>query len=201
MIKGLVYDIEADGLVADSTLVYCIVGCNLSTSTYKILVNGDIVSDYELKQINKFLDKDGLRAEYITDKNVPDLFLSNERPVICHNQIFYDLLMLKKFYNLDLRTVLGERNIVDTYVMSQALNPDRPMPKGCPTSVKNPVTNKLQKIGPHGLESWGYRVGYKKIQIDDWRYFDVDKVKRCLVDVQINIKTYIELLKEAGMYV
>jgi hypothetical protein len=83
--------------------------------------------------------------------------------------------------------------------MSQVLNPDRELPRGCPTTIRNPVTNKSKAIGPHGLEAWGYRVGYKKVEIHDWREFTPEMIERCEMDVTINEKVYKALLKEAGL--
>ena len=172
----LVFDCEANGLLDEVTEVHCICGVPLATA--------DI--------------KPTLYEESLNRKNVLALFSSYNK-IIGHNIIGYDIPLIKMFYGIDLIELKGIENIVDTYVISQVLNPDRTLPKGCPISVFNPVTKRIKKIGPHGLESWGYRVGFKKIEVFDWRFFDDNMLKRCLVDIDINKLTYFELMKEAGI--
>lgn len=175
--NNLVFDLEADGLLEDSTVVHCICG--------------------------KYLDQDGIFSKFTlhSDHLNKDYILKcfSNKKIIGHNIVAYDLPMIKKFYDIDLIDLVGIENIVDTYILSQLLYPDRQLPKGCPTSVFNPVTKRHKKIGPHGLESWGYRVGHKKIEIHDWRYFDDAMLDRCETDVLINEKVYYKLLEEAGL--
>ena len=76
--------------------------------------------------------------------------------LIAHNQINYDLLVMKLMYGLDyeinefdssLCKINGrEVQIIDTMVLSKVMNPDR--------------------FGGHGIEAWGDRLGLEKI---DWR--------------------------------
>lgn len=173
--KRLVWDVEANGLLDTVTSIHCIVS-----------------KDIDTKEVTR-LYEDTLKPD-----NIIHLF-KNATKIICHNEISFDIPLLKMFYGIDLVQLLGKEAIEDTYLWSKVLYPDRPMPKGCPTSIKNPVTNTLKRIGPHGLESWGYRVGEKKVEIHDWRFFDEDMLKRCEVDVEINERTYYMLLKEAGI--
>lgn len=176
MREKIVFDIEADGLLEDATTIHCICG--------KYIDHSGIFSKFSL--YGDHLGKDELLKVF--DGTV----------IIGHNIINYDIPMIKKFYNVDLIELLGIENIVDTYILSQLLYPDRQLPKGCPTSIFNPITRKNKIIGPHGLESWGYRVGHKKIEIHDWRYFDDGMLSRCEGDVIINEKVYFALMKEAG---
>ena len=173
----LVFDIEANGLYEDATTIHCICG--------KYLDQEGIFSKFSLYS-------DHLTADYITK-------CFSGKKIIGHNIINYDIPMIKKFYGVDLIELVGIENIVDTYILSQLLYPDRQLPKGCPQVVFNPITRKSKKIGPHGLESWGYRVGYKKIEIHDWRTFDENMLDRCETDVLINEKVYYKLLEEAGL--
>jgi hypothetical protein len=171
----IVFDIEADGLYDDATLIHCI-----CTETVNSSIKGEIYGDALLP------------------KNVISLFPKGSK-IIGHNIINYDIPMIKKFYGIDLIGIIGIENIVDTYVLSQLLFPDRQLPKGCPTSIYNPITRKQKKIGPHSLEAWGYRVGFKKIEIHDWRFFDDDMLSRCQADVHINKLAYLKMLEEAGL--
>lgn len=170
----LCYDVEANGLLDEVTSVHCLCGIDINTKEEFVLAESSL-----------------------TSKNVFTLFSKYDK-VICHNQIGYDIPLIKKMLGIDLLSMFNPSQLVDTYIWSCALWPDRVLPKGCPTSIKNPVTGRSKKIGPHGLEAWGYRVGNKKIEIHDWREYTPEILIRCLVDVDINIKTYYELLKEIG---
>lgn len=170
----LVWDIEANGLLEESTKIWCLCA--------KII-------GYD-KPIR-------FHGHELSEGIIEPLF--SNKIIIGHNIINYDIPMIRKFYGLDLIDLVGKDNIIDTYLWSQVLYPDRPMPKGCPEVVKNPVTNRVQKIGPHGLESWGYRVGRKKVEIHDWLTYDPSIITRCEEDVAINEQVYYMLLKEAGI--
>ena len=169
----LVFDIEANGLLEDSTEIWCICG--------------------------KWVDRDGRFS--LSDKDGDLNFIHNLLDtdlLIGHNIINYDIPMIRKFYGIDLIETLGIERICDTYILSQLLYPDRQLPKGCPESIYNPVLKKSKKVGPHSLEAWGYRCGHKKIEIHDWRTFTPDIITRCEVDVDINVETYFKLMKEVG---
>jgi len=174
-VKKIVFDLEADGLLEDAASLHCICG-------------KEVGSD------NKF----SLYLNNLNQESITAQFLLYDR-IIGHNILAYDIPMIKKFYNVDLINLFGIENIVDTYVLSRLLHPDRELPKGCPTVIKNPVSGKSKKIGPHGLEAWGYRVGHKKIEIHDWRFFTEEIIDRCQTDCMINELVYFELMKEAGI--
>jgi hypothetical protein len=171
----VVFDIEANGLLDDVSEVWCISFKNIDTQ-----------------------DSMTLSGDTLTADNIRQAFSLKDR-IIGHNIICYDLPLLKKMYNLDLISILGKEAIVDTLLLSQVLNPDRELPRGCPTTIRNPVTKRGKAVTPHSLEAWGYRVGYKKIEIYDWTTFSPEMLERCEVDVEINEKVYYTLLKEAGL--
>lgn len=173
--KRIVWDIEANGLLHDATKIWCLVAKNIDTKETTKLVGEDL--------------------KYY---NILPIFIGADE-IIGHNIISYDLPMLKLFYDLDIIPFVGKESIVDTYVISKVLNPDREMPKGCPTTIRSEDKKLTKRIGPHGLEAWGYRVGRKKIEIHDWTIFDDNIVNRCETDVDINIDTYFALMSEAGM--
>ena len=172
----LVFDIEANGLLDTVDTVWCMVIKNIDSKDRFIF---DCVSDN------------------LHSSNWIDIFLGNT--IIGHNIISYDIPLLRKMYGIDLVELLGNESIIDTYSYSQVLFPDRPMPKGCPTSLLNPVTNKSKSVGPHGLESWAWRVGERKLAIHDWTTFTPEIIERCKGDVDINEKVYYALVKEAGL--
>lgn len=172
----IVFDIEANGLLDTVDTIWCIATKNIDSIERCLF-------DYRTNTLDPSLWL--------------DVFLGNT--VIGHNIISYDIPLIKMIYGIDLIELLGSDNIIDTYVWSRVLYPDRPMPKGCPTSIHNPVTNKSKKIGPHGLEAWGWRVGERKLEINDWTKFDPSILSRCEGDTLINEKVYYALLKEAGL--
>lgn len=108
--------------------------------------------------------------------------LGEATTLICHNQIGYDLPVLRKLYGF---VPSRETTIVDTYVWSMLLNPDR----------KNPEGYKGEG-GPHSIEAWGFRVGRWKPEHNDWSRFSPEMLHRCAEDVEIQHLVYRELIKE-----
>jgi hypothetical protein len=175
--KFITWDCEANGLLEDATEIWCI--------SYKHSTNSKVVT---------------LSGQDLNPHKVYEVLAHPNLPIIGHNIIGYDIPMIKKFFGIDLVKELGRSKIIDTLIMSQCLHPDRQLPIGCPTSIKNPVTGLSKKITEHSLETWGYRTGRKKIEIHDWRTFTPDIISRCEEDVLITQDTYISLLKEARLY-
>lgn len=92
--------------------------------------------------------------------------------LIGHNILGYDLPVFKALYGWEPRE--GQR-IVDTYVLSRLLDPER---KG------------------HSIEWWGAKFGREKPIHEDWSQFSEGMLHRCEEDVEINYMMYIQLLKE-----
>lgn len=135
-------------------------------------------------------------------------FLKTCRAIACHNLFGYDLRLWKKLSGIEYDMfkdpkcmgTIGDTqvNLYDTLSMSRVLYPDRPLPNGCPDSVLNPVTGKRDRVGPHGLLAWGYRVANKKVQIDDWRNQPLwEYVNRVWEDVLINELVWQSLIDES----
>lgn len=106
-----------------------------------------------------------------------ECFLSMANVIIGHNIINYDLPVLKKLYGF-----VPGGELIDTLIVSRLLNPDRLPVKG----VK----------GAHGLEAWGVRFGRQKPEHEDWSQYSPEMLHRCQEDVEINVLTYHELMKE-----
>lgn len=179
-IKRLVYDIEADGFLREASKIHCIVA-----------------KEVGVEKIYKFY------SSSLTKKNILDMFLDFDQ-IICHNQIFYDIPMIKKFLDIDVYSIYDIEDIIDTYIMSQVLNPDRGLPNGCPTIIRpsgdlKSLGYKSKRVGSHGLESWGWRVGNIKPFVHDWKEFNNEIINRCEQDVIINERAYITMLKEADL--
>jgi len=100
--------------------------------------------------------------------------LSSATKLIGHNLIGYDIPVIKKLAGID----LFNKKIVDTLVLSRLFKPTRE--------------------GNHGLEGWGYRLGFKKgdfgKQEDAWSSYKPEMLEYCKNDVLLNTKVY-EALK------
>lgn len=101
-----------------------------------------------------------------------DLLLSAEK-LIGHNIIGYDIPAIEKLC----KVTLSDKKIVDTLVMSRLFNPTRE--------------------GGHGLESWGYRLGYAKGDFKDFEEYSAEMLEYCVRDVELNTKVYRSLTLEA----
>jgi hypothetical protein len=147
---------------------------------------------------------------YVGDfSEVNNWFCTVPRAVACHNAFGYDMQAFKMLLGTDydmfgdskcMGSINGKQvSMFDTLSMSRTLYPDRPLPRGCPDQVKNPVTGKMKKVGPHGLEAWGMRVANQKVAIDDWRGLPVWKyVERVTEDVIINEMVWTALMQEVS---
>lgn len=114
--------------------------------------------------------------------------------VIGHNIIGFDLPAIYKWCDTNAHLFIGElypdaHMFIDTLVMSRLLNPDRERPKGLP-----------QRVGPHSLEAWGYRVGIYKgdygKQENAFDQFSEEMLNYCKQDVEVTEQVYRHLLKE-----
>lgn len=160
----ITYDIEGNGLnLEDVTKVHCL-------CTYD--------------------DETGEEHAYINDGDTDTIAdgiqrLSAASYLVAHNQIWYDLPVLKKLYGFEPK---GE--IIDTLILSRQLNPDRVTP----FNYEGPDKNK-----PHSITVWQFRLKESpKIQITDWSKLTPEMLQRCKEDVRTNWKVYLALLKEAN---
>tara|TARA_R100000654_G_scaffold73417_1_gene106213 strand:- start:4506 stop:6236 length:1731 start_codon:yes stop_codon:yes gene_type:complete len=100
-------------------------------------------------------------------------FLTTADRLIGHNIIGFDIPMVEKFGNVD----LSSKKIIDTLVLSRLFNPTRD--------------------GGHSLETWGYKLGYPKIEFEDYLNYSTDMLNYCVRDVQLNTRVLQELRKES----
>ena len=94
--------------------------------------------------------------------------------LIGHNILGYDLPVIHKLEGVDLQE--GKR-IIDTLVLSRLFNPNRE--KG------------------HGLETWGLKLGFNKIEFHDFDTYTEDMMTYCIRDVNLNLKVYNSLRVES----
>ena len=93
--------------------------------------------------------------------------------IIGHNIIGIDIPVIHKLTSVDLSSV----SISDTLVLSRLFSPTRE--------------------GNHGLESWGYRLGFNKIDFKTFSEYSSEMLKYCENDVLLNAKVYNHLKKES----
>lgn len=204
--KGLfVGDAEASGLLDDPNLyLHCVLFKEYKKDNWNLfLPNGREGYDEAVA----FAMSKGYKMNIRDINELNEWFVTEPQSIAIHNIFGYDLRLFKKLLGTTydmfedpgcMGTINGKQvNIFDTLSMSRTLYPDRPLPKGCPDMVKNPVTGKMKPVGPHGLEAWGMRVANKKVAIDDWRGLPLWKyVDRIIEDVIINELVWDALIKE-----
>lgn len=100
--------------------------------------------------------------------------------LIGHNIIEHDFPCFRKIHNWRYRG-----KVVDTLWMSRIQRPQRQSPPNCPN-----------KVAPHSIEAWGYRLALHKVEHEDWSRFSPEMLHRCEQDVEINDLVYQELRKE-----
>lgn len=158
-------------------------------------------------QALKFIHSKGCNFKIRSFEELNDWFKTEPRSIAIHNLWGYDLRLFKKMLGTQydmfadpkcMGTINGKQvNLFDTLSMSRTLYPDRPLPRGCPEMVKNPVTGKMKPVGPHGLEAWGLRVANQKVAIEDWRGLPLWKYcDRIWEDVCINEMVWTALMEE-----
>jgi|TARA_R110002050_G_C8956161_1_gene513768 DNA polymerase I len=103
--------------------------------------------------------------------------LKSADKLIGHNILGYDLPVIKRLGGLD----LFDKKIVDTLVLSRLFKPTRE--------------------GNHGLEGWGYRLGFVKGDYgnaeDAWEHYTPEMLEYCTNDVLLNYKVYVALRQES----
>ena len=101
-------------------------------------------------------------------------FLESYDKLIGHNILGFDIPVLRDLAGAK----LSSKKIVDTLVLSRLFNPVRE--------------------GGHGLEAWGYRLGYHKIEFDEYEEFSEDMITYCERDVKLNYLVYNKLKEESA---
>ena len=103
--------------------------------------------------------------------------LQTATKLIGHNIIGYDIPVVERLGHID----LSDKKIVDTLVLSRLFKPTRE--------------------GNHGLEGWGYRLGFKKgdygEQEQAWEHYTPEMLEYCKRDVVLNHKVYTALKHES----
>lgn len=215
------FDFESSGLLEDPDLYYhCGLFKELNKNRFMLFLPLNDRTHYSEEDIEKaknfILAKKTLYKDFevrIADFSELEGWLTGNSDwsptaLNCHNCYSYDFMLMERLSGIHfdmfrdpkcMGTINDHQvNLFDTLAMSRILWPDRPLPKGCPDSVFNPVTKKMQPVGPHGLMAWGYALGNQKVQIDDWRDLPLWKyVDRVFEDVIIQELLWKELVAES----
>lgn len=204
--KGLfVGDAEASGLLDEPGLhLHCVLFKEYKKDNWNIFLDPER-EGYD--QAIKFIESKGKNFKIRNLTELNDWFKTEPTSIVIHNIFGYDLRLFNKLLGTTydmfadpkcMGMINGKQvNIFDSLSMSRTLYPDRPLPKGCPEMVKNPVTGKMKPVGPHGLEAWGMRVANQKVAIEDWRGLPLWKYcDRIIEDVIINEKVWTALVEE-----
>ncbi len=194
-----VADSEADGLLHEVTKMHCFV-----TKRFK---KEKMIAFCKLEELTpEFVEEITNRYPYLELRGINGFkeFLHSCDALVIHNLFGYDLPLFKKLgyindYDMTPENIDGNKcRLIDSLSMSRCLYPDRPLPRGCPSKVYNPVTKKYNAVGSHGLHAWGLRVANLKPKVDDWRDQPLDVyVNRCVEDVIINELVLDALIKES----
>lgn len=215
------FDFEASGLLEDPDLYYhCGLFKELNKNRFMLFLPLNDRTHYSEEDVEKaknfILAKKTLYTDFdvrIADFSELEGWLTGNSDwsptaLNCHNCYSYDFMLMERLSGVHfdmfrdpkcMGTINNHQvNLFDTLAMSRILWPDRPLPKGCPDAVFNPVTKKMQPVGPHGLMAWGYALGNQKVQIDDWRELPLWKyVDRVFEDVIIQELLWKELVAES----
>lgn len=126
-------------------------------------------------------DHDNGNTILLGPDNISDLpaCLDRFETLIGHNCIAFDFPVLKKVMNYEYK---GQ--VIDTLLMSRLQRPNRKVPKLCASRA------------PHSVESWGYKLGVRKTQHEEWDRYSPEMLQRCRQDVEIQHQVYSELLRE-----
>ena len=162
----IVLDIETDGLLLDVTKIHCIV-----------LRDADTEADMKFTSV-PMEESDGLLEEAIP-------YLNNASVIIGHNIIGYDLPVLHKFFELDLKA-----EFFDTFLASKLVYPQLTL---MDTNVKR-LPPMLR--GSHSLKAWGYRLKEYKGDFGEdnqWEVLTLPMLLYCAQDTLVTTKLYHKL--------
>lgn len=168
MSDTVIFDIETNGLLEQLDKIYVIACVDADGNNEKVFTEYDC-------------------GDRKPDGTVEDgvKHLLKYKRVVAHNLMGFDTHVLEMFFPhlWNLKTVPFKKHW-DTLVQSKSQHFDRPKIKGVKSN--------------HSLEYYGALFKYPKPPIEDWSYWDAEKLNRVLVDIEINRRAYHYLNKEAS---
>lgn len=114
-------------------------------------------------------------------------YLKQADALVGHNILDYDFGAFEKCYGW-----VYEGKTFDTLIASRTLWPDRPFP----TNTINGEMYSPNMGGPHSIAAWGWRIGRKKPEHEDWSVYSQEMLHRCQEDTEINYATLVHLLTQ-----
>lgn len=169
MAKRYIFDLESDGLLDTITKVWCL-------------------ALYDVDSKEGFAFRPDEISEGIK-------LLNNADEVIGHNIINFDIPALEKIAGLKLRPTV---KVTDTMVCVRTIWPD---------IEQRDITfrEKLRRrgvimpdkfFGSHSLGAWGYRLGERKLEFNDWTHFSEEMLTYCIQDTITNDVVYKKILSK-----
>lgn len=138
--------------------------------------------------VAKSLDTGKISAFSDKDDTLPNIregliMLSSAEVLYGHNILDYDLRVIEKLYNWRMTN-----KTIDTLVLSRLLYPDL----HDIDMRDNTISNKNK--GSHSLGLWGHRLGFPKIEFNDFSKYTKEMLTYCIQDVELNARL-LDLLK------
>lgn len=164
--RTVVIDIEANSLRPDK--IWCVVAKDVN--------NGEVF---------KFRPNSPLSG-HVDFKDDVVKFVEECETFIGHNLLGYDIYYMNKLLGTDIKV----SQVIDTLVWSRLFRPVSPFKE----RLRYLKTD--DRVGGHSLEAWGVRLGYPKIEFNDWSKFSEEMLEYCVGDVELNHKVYEKLLLE-----
>lgn len=166
----LVFDIETDGLLEETTKIHSLVIRNIETGEQWSCANPSApLTDKSLESLDSGLAR-----------------LASASELIGHNILGFDLKVLKKF-NPSWKT---SAKITDTLLCSRLIWTDVDE-FDYPLVKKNILPARL--IGSHSLEAWGYRIGVLKGDFpksNDFKTWSPEMQRYCEQDVEVSTQFF-----------
>ena len=161
---SLIFDIETDGLLDDTTKVHCI--SVLDVDSKRAVLYADQPNH---KPISEGLER-----------------LQNADLLIAHNGLCFDLPVLHRLYSFIPRGLVR-----DTLTISRLVYPDM-FERDCADGRRRDKPSVLPKklYGRHSLESWGYRLSKRKGEFcheTDWKQFSEEMGSYCIQDTEVTL--------------
>ncbi|MDD2273955.1 MAG: DNA polymerase [Desulfuromonadaceae bacterium] len=166
--KTIIYDIESDNLLLDTTTIHCV----------GVKVNDEETKIYTSRPIS---GSNGSIDDAINIIRSGDI-------IVGHNVVKFDNAVIRKLFGTDFFGS-GIKHF-DTLIASQLRYPNMVLID----SNNKTIDPKLK--GKHSLASWGQRLGYAKGDHDDWSCLSHEMMEYCKRDVDVTYKLYNKLKDE-----
>lgn len=170
---ALLFDIETDGLLENTTKIHCI--CAM---------------DYQTKEKWVWNSQQG---------NFDDFFdwAYNYPIIVAHNGLCFDVPVLHKLHPAQMLPRCFDTLVATRLIWTDVANDDFARIR----SKKLPVEFPKKLIGRHSLKAWGYRLGeykddYAEVTENAWDHWSQEMEDYCMQDVVVLGKLYDHILKQ-----